>query len=121
MSRITVIIVPLALSFLLGWKASGWQRDSVELMIKRTASQTGAQLQTIASESARKLEVKLDAIRNAPPKEINLELGRPVFNIDCLSGEYVGMYNTAAENAERALSGKFKGEVSDHVTETDRH
>ncbi|MBY5261257.1 hypothetical protein FP366_17600 [Enterobacter hormaechei] len=106
MSRITVIIVLLALSFLLGWKVALWQRDSIDLTIRNTAAATGRQLADAASASGRKLEEQLEALKNAPPREIRTEVVKPVFTNVCMSDDFVRMYNEAAAGTERALSGK---------------
>lgn len=107
MNRATLaVIVALVLAFAGGWKAAGWQRDSLDLTIQRTAAATRRQLQDVASNSGRALEEKLEALRNAPPREIRTELVKPVFTNRCLSDEFVSMYNDAAASAERALSGK---------------
>lgn len=106
MSRITVIIVPLALTFLLGWKVALWHRDSIDLAIQNTAAATGKELAGIASSSGRQLEQKLDALKEAQPREIRTEVVKPVFTNVCMSDDFVRMYNEAAAGTERALSGK---------------
>lgn len=110
----------LVAAFWLGWQANGWHRDSVQLAVERAASQAGEQsrqaAQAVASASARQLEGKLDAIRNAPPKEIRTEVVKPVFTRVCLSDDFIRMYNDAADRAERALSGKSAGEVPGNAT-----
>lgn len=107
---LAIIATALLLAFGAGWTAKGWQRDSIDLVIERAATKTGKAAgeatQAVASESARALEVKLEAIRNAPPREIRTELVKPVFTHVCLSDEFVSMYNSATEKAERALSGE---------------
>lgn len=109
------LAVGLLLAFAAGWKAKAWQRDSLDLQIERAAraagDRAGAEMQAIASASARELEEKLEAIRKAPPKEIRTELVKPVFTNRCMSDEFVRMYNAAAANAERALSGKSADNV----------
>lgn len=104
------VAVALVMAFVAGWQAKSWQRDSLDLVVERAASaagnKAGQQLQSIASASARDLDEKLEAIRNAPPKEIRTELVKPVFTNRCMSDEFVSMYNAAAEKASRALSGK---------------
>lgn len=78
MSRAALaVMVALVLAFVGGWKAAGWQRDSIDLAIQRTAAATGRQLQDVASKSGRVLEEKLEALRNAPPREIRTELVKP--------------------------------------------
>lgn len=107
MNRVTVVAVVLCvLAFAGGWKAATWQRDSIDLAISKTATATGKKLADVASESGRKLEDQLEALKNAPPREIRTEVLKPVFTNRCLSDEFVSMYNDAAANAERALSGK---------------
>jgi len=102
--------VALLLMFAAGWKAKDWQRDSIDLVVERAASKAGdraaGEAKVIASKSARDLENQLEAIRNAPPKEIRTELVKPVFTNVCLSAEFISMFNSATETAERALSGK---------------
>lgn len=107
MNRVAVVAVVLCiLAFAGGWKAATWQRDSIDLAISKTATATGKQLADVASESARKLEDQLEALKNAPPREIRTEVLKPVFTNRCLSDEFISMYNDAAASAERALSGK---------------
>jgi hypothetical protein len=107
MNRAVLLAIgALALAFLSGWKVAIWQRDSLELVIERSASATGKKMELIASHSGRLLEGKLDEIRNAPAREIRTELVKPVFTNVCLSAEFVSMYNDAAAKVERALSGK---------------
>lgn len=95
-----------------GWMAAEWKRDSVELVAERAAGiaadRARDQLQGVASESARKLENKLEELKGAIPAGIRAELEKPVFSNDCLSGDYFRLYNAASENAERTLSGKSK-------------
>ncbi|MGE6980728.1 hypothetical protein [Kluyvera intermedia] len=107
MNRVAVVAVVLCvLAFVGGWKAATWQRDSIDLAISKTATATGKKLADVASESGRKLEDQLEALKNAPPREIRTEVVKPVFTNVCLSAEFVVMYNEAAASAERALSGK---------------
>lgn len=107
MSRAAVMILAaLALAFGAGWKVAVLQRDSIDLVIERSATAAGKEGQRIASESAWKLEGQLDEIRNAPPREIRTELVKPVFTNRCLSDEFVSMYNDATAKIEGALSGK---------------
>jgi hypothetical protein len=106
MSRITVIIVPLALSFLLGWKVALWQRDSIDLTIRNTAAATGKELADITRSSGRRLEEKLQALKEAQPREIRTEVVKPVFTSVCMSDDFVRMYNEATAGTERALAGK---------------
>lgn len=105
-------IAGLALAFWAGWGGADWKRDSVELVAERAAGlaaeKARTQMQDVASKSARAFEVKLEALKSAIPAGLRAELDKPVFNNDCLSGNYYRLYNTAAENAERTLSGKFK-------------
>ncbi|MGP9438205.1 hypothetical protein ACT3RR_22545 [Ewingella sp. AOP8-B2-18] len=93
-----------------GWKVGDWYRDSLDLVIDRAATAAGdkarSESQKIASQSGRALEEKLEALKNAQPVEIRTELLKPVFTNVCVSDDFVRMYNTAAENAERTLSRK---------------
>ncbi|KAA1047284.1 hypothetical protein [Pseudocitrobacter sp. 73] len=97
-------LVVLALG--IGWRVANWQRDSVDLAISKTAAATGAQMEAIASDSGRKLEETLEVLRNAAPREIHTEVLKPIFTNVCVSDEFVSMYNRAADDTERALSGK---------------
>jgi len=110
--QILFAIAGLALAFWAGWTGANWQRDSVELVAERAAGlaadKARSELQGVASESARALEVKLEELKGAIPAGLRAELDKPVFTNDCLSGDYFRMYNEASENAERTLSGKFK-------------
>lgn len=100
------ILLLAALAFASGWTVAGWQRDSLDLTIRNTAAATGRQLADAASASGRKLEVQLEALKNAPPREIRTEVVKPVFTNVCMSDDFVRMYNEAAAGTERALSGK---------------
>ncbi|WP_336819383.1 hypothetical protein [Cedecea sp. MMO-103] len=100
------VLLLSVLAFVAGWRVAGWQRDSVDLAIRNTAAATGKQLATIASTSGRQMEEKLEAIKNAQPREIRTEVVKPVFTSVCLSDDFVRMYNDAAARTERALSGK---------------
>lgn len=111
MARSTLFYaLALLLAFGAGWQAKEWQRDSIDLVTERAAEKAGSRAAeaatSIASQSARTLENKLEALRNAPPKEIYAELARPVFANDCLSDDYISLFNNATEKAERALSGE---------------
>ncbi|CZX67595.1 hypothetical protein [Enterobacter hormaechei] len=100
------ILLLAALAFASGWTVAGWQRDSIDLTIRNTAAVTGRQLADAASTSGRKLEDQLEALKNAPPREIRTEVVKPVFTNVCMSDDFVRMYNEAAAGTERALSGK---------------
>ncbi|EAB8055720.1 hypothetical protein EXB42_19185 [Salmonella enterica subsp. enterica serovar Agona] len=100
------ILLLSALAFASGWTVAGWQRDSIDLTIRNTAAATGKDLANISSSSGRRLEEKLEAIREAPPREIRTEVVKPVFTNVCMSDDFVRMYNEAAAGTERALSGK---------------
>lgn len=100
------IVLLAALAFACGWTVAGWQRDSIDLTIRNTAAATGKELADISSSSGRRLEEKLEAIREAQPREIRTEVVKPVFTNVCMSADFVRMYNEAAAGTERALSGK---------------
>lgn len=116
--NIWAIVGVLVATFAAGWQGANWQRDSVELAITQAANKAGEQsrqaMQQIASQSGQRLESQLEAIRNAPNKEIYRELVKPVFTNVCLSAEFVSLYNTAIENTERILSGKPEKEMPGH-------
>ena len=109
------VLAGLGLAFWAGWTGAEWKRDSVQLVAERaaglTADKTRDQMQDVASQSARKLEDKLEELKGAIPAGLRAELDKPVFNNDCLSGDYFRLYNNVSENTERALSGKSKNEV----------
>lgn len=109
MSHVQWLVV-VALAFVWGWLTADWRRDSLELAINTAAQVAGNEsrkvMQGIASDSARALEDKLEALRNAQPREIRTEVLKPVFTNRCLSDEFVSMYNSAVTGTERALSGK---------------
>ncbi|XYQ55692.1 hypothetical protein ACS91J_04510 [Pectobacterium carotovorum] len=111
-----LIGVVLVVVFAAGWQVANWQRDSTELAITAAANAAGnasrQAMQDIASQSGQKLESQLEAIRNAPNKEIYREIVKPVFTNVCLSDEFVSLYNAAVERTERALSGKPEKEMS---------
>ncbi|WP_247166325.1 hypothetical protein [Escherichia coli] len=103
-------LVVVALAFVWGWLTADWRRDSLELAVNTAAQVAGNEsrkvMQGIASDSARALEDKLEALKNVAPREIRTEILKPVFTNHCLSDEFVSMYNSAAAGTERALSGK---------------
>lgn len=108
-------LVVVALAFVCGWVAADWRRDSLELAVSNAAqaavNESRLAMQKVASESGRMLENKLEAIRSGQPKEIRTEIVKPVFTHVCVSDEFVSMFNSTAEKAERALSGKPEDEV----------
>ncbi|MFH2344281.1 hypothetical protein [Enterobacter cloacae] len=103
-------LVVVALAFVWGWLTADWRRDSLELAINSAAQVAGNKSQKamleIASESARELEDKLEALESGRPKEIRTEILKPVFTNVCVSDDFIRMYNATVENAERTLSGK---------------
>ncbi|MCX9039272.1 hypothetical protein NLN94_09205 [Citrobacter portucalensis] len=104
------IFLTLTLGLCAGWLTRGWHQDSVELAITRTAQQTREQLRddlvALSTDSSRQLEQKLEGLKNAAPVEIRTEIVKPVFTNVCVTADFVRMYNAAAGQAERALSGK---------------
>lgn len=116
-------------SFGAGWWVNGLYHDSLQLNIERAAKQAGdkarAEAQAISRESARQLENQLENIANATPREIRTEVIKPVFtNVcvspECVSPEFVSLYNRAAERIERELSGKPVNQMPNLVAETER-
>ncbi|MDC0695847.1 hypothetical protein RZ761_24115 [Klebsiella pasteurii] len=100
------VLLLCVLAFAGGWKVATWQHDSVALAISRAATATGNRLADAASQSGRRLEEQLEALKNAPSREIRTEVVKPVFTNMCMSDDFVRMYNDAAASTERALSGK---------------
>ena len=94
----------------IGWTAHDLYSAKLELAITTAAHAAGESSrlagEKVASESGRKLEEKLEALRNAQPVEIRTEVVKPVFTNVCVSADFVSLYNDAAAKAERALSGK---------------
>lgn len=105
----------LLLAFWAGWVGCDWKRDSDQLVIERAAAAAGNEATTQAlaasGESARRLETKLEELKGVLPASIRTEVVKPVFINECLSAEYVGMYNDAVSKAERTLSGKPESEM----------
>jgi len=103
-------LVVVALAFVWGWLTADWRRDSLELAINSAAQvasdRSRKTMQEIASESARGLEVKLEALESGRPKEIRTEIIKPVFTNVCVSADFISMFNATVENTERTLSGK---------------
>ncbi|MDU7134765.1 MAG: hypothetical protein E6325_25720 [Enterobacteriaceae bacterium] len=110
----------VAVAFVWGWLTADWRRDSLELSITTAATaaanKTRATTQTIASDSARRLETKLEALANAQPREIRTEMVKPVFTNVCVSDEFVRLFNEAADNAGRTLSGKPENKMPGDTT-----
>lgn len=124
MKQATAIIFAFILAFGAGWLVKGWHQDSLELVALKTANEVNnASLkaqQNLASQSARTLENKLEALANAQPPEIRTEIIKPVFTNLCVSDDFVRMYNEAIDNTERALSGKSTDKMRDKFTEIKR-
>lgn len=103
-------LVVVALAFVWGWLTADWRRDSLELAINSAAQVAGERsrktMQEVASESARGLEEKLEALESGRPKEIRTEIIKPVFTNVCVSADFISMFNATVENTERTLSGK---------------
>ncbi|WP_123428368.1 hypothetical protein [Lelliottia amnigena] len=103
-------LVVVALAFVWGWLTADWRRDSLELAINSAAQVAGERsrktMQEVASESARGLEEKLEALESGRPKEIRTEIIKPVFTNVCVSADFIRMFNATVENTERTLSGK---------------
>lgn len=107
MDRVVVRwLITVALAFVVGWTVANWRRDSIDLLISKAANAAGEKLEIVSSQSGRKLEEQLEALKNAPPREIRTEVLKPVFTNVCLSDDFISMYNSAAASSERALSGK---------------
>ncbi|HHK9526929.1 TPA: hypothetical protein ACQZHT_000043 [Enterobacter hormaechei] len=108
-------LVVVALAFAWGWLTADWRRDSLELAINSAAQVAGNKSQKamleIASESARGLEDKLEALESGRPKEIRTEILKPVFTNVCVSDDFIRMYNATVENTERTLSGKPEAQM----------
>lgn len=108
--QLVIAVLALMAAFAAGWRVNAWYSDSVELAITTAAHAAGESSrlagEKVASESGRKLELKLEALRNAQPVEIRTEVVKPVFTHVCVSADFVSLYNAAADKAERALSGK---------------
>lgn len=108
-------LIVVALAFVWGWLTADWRRDSLELAINSAAQVAGDKsrraMMDIASESARGLEDKLEALESGRPKEIRTEILKPVFTNVCVSDDFIRMYNATAENIERTLSGKPEAKV----------
>lgn len=115
-------LVVVALAFVWGWLTADWRRDSLELAINSAAQVAGNKsrkaMQDIASESARGLEEKLEALDSGRPKEIRTEIVKPVFTNVCVSDEFIRMYNATAENIERTLSGKPEAKMPNGKSST---
>lgn len=114
--QLVIPILALLAAFAAGWRVNTWYSDSVELAITTAAHAAGESSrlasEKVASESGRKLEDKLEALRNAQPVEIRTEVVKPVFTNVCVSADFVSLYNAAAAKAERALSGKPVNQMS---------
>lgn len=113
--QLVIAFLALSAAFVAGWQVNAWHSDSVELAVSTAAHAAGEASRVagekVASESGRKLEIKLEALRNAQPVEIRTEVVKPVFTHVCVSADFVSLYNAAADKAERALSGKSVNQV----------
>lgn len=108
--QLVIATLALLVAFAAGWQVNTWYSDSLELVISNAAHAAGEASRVagerVASESGRRLEEKLEALRDAQPVEIRTEVVKPVFTNVCVSADFVSLYNAAAAKAERALSGK---------------
>lgn len=108
--NILLCVGSLLLAFWAGWVGADWKRDSDTLLIERAATVAGdkarQEAQTVASNSGRQLEQKLEELKGALPASIRTEVVKPVFTNVCISPDFVSMYNEAISAAERTLSGK---------------
>ena len=108
--QLVIAVLALLAAFAAGWRVNAWYSDSVELAITTAAHAAGESSrlagEKVASESGRKLEEKLEALRNAQPVEIRTEVVKPVFTNVCVSADFIRMFNATVENTERTLSGK---------------
>lgn len=115
-------LVVVALAFVWGWLTADWRRDSLELAINSAAQVAGERsrktMQEIASESARGLEEKLEALESGRPKEIRTEIIKPVFTNVCVSADFISMFNATVENTERTLSGKPEAKMPNGKSST---
>ncbi|MDR5018442.1 hypothetical protein RF657_08545 [Yersinia rochesterensis] len=107
------IVALITAAFVAGWYLNDLQHDRLELSITRaanTAAEKGRTIsEDIASDSARKLEDKLEVLRQQRDKYqpvIHTEIIKPVFTNVCATDEYVRLFNESSDAAERALSGK---------------
>lgn len=107
-------ILPLMVAaFIAGGYLNELQHDRLELSITRTANAAAEKgriiSEGIASDSARQLEDKLEALRQQGDKYqqvIHTEIIKPVFTNVCATDEYVRLFNESSDAAERTLSGK---------------
>lgn len=110
-------LLVVAAAFMWGWLVADWRRDSLDLAIKTAAQAAGDKsrnaMQLVASNSARGLEEKLEALSSGRPKEIRTEIIKPVFTNVCVSDEFIRMYNANADHIERVLSGKPEAKMPD--------
>ncbi|WP_074013867.1 hypothetical protein [Candidatus Sodalis sp. SoCistrobi] len=113
-------LMALAVAFGAGWQVSTWRHDSLAHAVAAASTQAAERarqaMEAVASESARELEEKLDALQQAQPKEIRTEVVKPVFTRVCVSDEFVRLYNRASADAERTLSGRTAGEMPGNIT-----
>ncbi|EOB3108602.1 hypothetical protein ACLMPP_11390 [Yersinia enterocolitica] len=107
------ILAWVAAAFVAGWYLNDLQHDRLELSITRAANTAAEKGRTIsegiASDSARQLEDKLEALRQQGDKYqpvIHTEIIKPVFTNVCATDEYVRLFNESSDAAERTLSGK---------------
>lgn len=109
-------ILLLTLAFSAGWQVSGLYHDrlqqTAELAAVKAAGETRAQMLSLSQANSRRLEQQLQEIADAPPKAIRTEVLKPVFTHQCVSPEFVELYNTTARRLSATLS---SGEPADPV------
>ncbi|HDL7014675.1 TPA: hypothetical protein PXN82_003850 [Yersinia enterocolitica] len=105
-----LFILAMSASWLTGWNMHASRVATIELAMTKIAAINRAQLEDVASASARQLEDKLTELKaNEVHTErlIRTEIIKPVFSNICATDEYVRLFNASAESAERTLSGKL--------------
>lgn len=106
-------------AFAAGWYLSDLQHDRQALAITRAAERQQKATQALASQSARQLEEKRDALHIQQTRyqpAIQHEVNKPIFTAVCTSDEYIRLFNQRSTDAERTLSGESINAVSNPVT-----
>lgn len=116
-------VLCLFTAFLAGWQAANWHNDSISLALNELAEDVKNDIEKSHAGAAEQLETKLRELRaNERHFEttIQTEIIKPVFKNVCVSDEFVRLYNAAADNAERSLSGKHVNAVRNDAAETQK-
>lgn len=111
MNKYALFFVSLVTAFIFGYNVCSYKNDSVALIAQRTAERVGGQFQDKQKDIASEVITSLDDWKNSNRgmnETIIREKVKPVFYVDCVSPEYLRLFNDTTNNYQRqtGLSGK---------------